>query len=156
MSNTAPSEETLGRLLGRAHTVMARRLMYHFRMAGHPEVTNEQWGILKRLWEQDGQSQQELANSTRKDRPSITRLIDTMERLEMVKRVPDQQDRRINLIYLTPHGREVRERLQPLAQRTTQEASANLSPEQLETLRSALYQIGVNLSERPEEASIVL
>jgi hypothetical protein len=38
-----------------------------------------------------------------------------------------------------------------MAQQTIAEATAHLSPEQLAILRSALYQISVNLSERPEE-----
>ncbi len=50
------------------------------------------------LWEKDGVTQQELCNATFKDKPSMTRLIDNMERQHLVVRISDKKDRRTNLI----------------------------------------------------------
>ena len=53
------------------------------------------------LWKEDGQSQQELCKATFRDKPSITRLVDNLEKLQLVKRVASTNDRRINRIFLT-------------------------------------------------------
>lgn len=53
----------------------------------------------------DGVTQQELCNATFKDKPSMTRLIDNMEKQHLVIRVPDKKDRRTNKIHLTENGK---------------------------------------------------
>lgn len=53
----------------------------------------------------DGVTQQELCNATFKDKPSMTRLIDNMERQHLVVRISDKKDRRTNLIHLTKQER---------------------------------------------------
>jgi len=82
---------------GMASTAVARRLQKNFRLAGL-EITIEQWSVLYHLWKQDGMSQQELCNRTFRDKPSITRLIDNLEKQKLVKRMPSKEDRRINLV----------------------------------------------------------
>ncbi len=90
-------------ITGKASTAIARRLQKKFNNAGLP-ITIEQWSVLYHLWKQDGMSQQELCNATFRDKPSITRLVDNLEKLQLVKRVASSEDRRINLICLTKTG----------------------------------------------------
>ena len=45
-----------------------------------------------------------------KDKPSMTRLIDNMERQHLVVRISDKKDRRTNLIHLTKDGKELEEK----------------------------------------------
>ena len=70
---------------GKASTAIARRLQKKFNSAGL-RITIEQWSVLYHLWKQDGKSQQELCNATFRDKPSITRLVDNLEKLQLVKR----------------------------------------------------------------------
>ena len=60
--------------------------------------------------EKEGLSQQELCNATFRDKPSITRLVDNLEKLNLVKRVASENDRRINRIYLTRQGQKWKSR----------------------------------------------
>ena len=85
---------------GMATTAVARRLQKNFRNAGL-EITIEQWSVLYHLWKEDGLSQQELGNRTFRDKASITRLIDNIEKLGLVERIASKEDRRVNLVYLT-------------------------------------------------------
>src|SRR5215216_7791184 len=85
---------------GQASTAIARRLQKKFNQSGL-NLTIEQWSVLYHLWKEDGISQQELCNATFRDKPSITRLVDNLEKLKLVKRVASENDRRINMIYLT-------------------------------------------------------
>ena len=87
-------------ITGKASTAIARRLQKKINTSGI-NLTIEQWSVLYHLWKQDGMSQQELCNSTFRDKPSNTRLVDNLEKLQLVKRVASESDRRINCIYLT-------------------------------------------------------
>ena len=95
-------------ITGKASTAIARRLQKKFNSASL-ESTIEQWSVLYHLWKQEGMSQQELCNATFRDKPSITRLVDNLEKLQLVKRVASEEDRRINLIYLTKTGQKLQE-----------------------------------------------
>ena len=97
-------------ITGIASTAIARRLQKKFNAAGL-KLTIEQWSVLYQLWKKDGMSQQELCLATFRDKPSITRLVDNLEKLQMVKRVPSPADRRINLIDRNGHrGKRWRQR----------------------------------------------
>ena len=93
---------------GKASIAISRRLQKKFNSASLP-ITIEQWSVLYHLWKQDGQSQQELCNATFRDKPSITRLVDNLEKLQLVKRVASSDDRRINRICLTKTGLKLQE-----------------------------------------------
>src|SRR5215475_15491291 len=93
-------------ITGKASIAIARRLQKKFNSAGL-NLTIEQWSVLYHLWKEDGKSQQELCAATFRDKPSITRLVDNLEKLQLVKRVPSDQDRRINLIFLTRQAQKL-------------------------------------------------
>ncbi len=93
---------------GKASTAIARRLQKKFN-SNSLNLTIEQWSVLYHLWKEDGKSQQELCNATFKDKPSITRLIDNLEKLNLVKRIADEGDRRINKVILTKTAQKLQE-----------------------------------------------
>src|SRR5215510_897779 len=93
-------------ITGKASTAIARRLQKKFNTAGL-NITIEQWSVLYHLWKEDGKSQQELCVRTFRDKPSITRLIDNLEKQKLVKRVASKTDRRINLVCLTEAGKNL-------------------------------------------------
>ena len=97
-------------LNGKVSAAINRKLSRNFRQNG-VDITPEQWTVLLFLWERDGVTQQELCNATFKDKPSMTRLIDNMERQHLVVRISDKKDRRTNLVHLTKTGRELEELL---------------------------------------------
>lgn len=90
------------------------RLARHIDL-GDQEITVEQLSLLIGLWTREGMSQQELGDFVDKDRPSVTRLLDNMEKNNLVVRITSESDRRIRLIYLTRKGRELQEKLFKLA-----------------------------------------
>ena len=99
------------------------------------------------LWEKDGVTQQELCNATFKDKPSMTRLIDNMEKIHLVVRISDKSDRRINLIHLTKIGKELEERTRFVANRTLKEALYGLSIEELRVSQNVLRKTFMNTKE---------
>lgn len=96
-------------LNGKVSAAINRKLSRNFRLNGI-EITPEQWTVLLFLWEKDGVAQQELCNITFKDKPSITRLINNMEKQNLVVRKPNIKDKRTNLIHLTETGKKLKEK----------------------------------------------
>ena len=131
-------------ITGMASTALARRLQKNFKQA-NIDITIEQWSVLYHLWKEDGLSQQELCLRTFRDKPSITRLVDNLEKLKLVKRVPSSDDRRINLIYLTPEANELESTTMAMADQTLNEALEGVSKANIEMCKAVLQQVYDNL-----------
>lgn len=65
------------------------------------DLTPEQFLLIDLLWNNGPMSQQNLADTMRKDKNSITKLVDGLERKQLVERQKDTKDRRSNLVVLT-------------------------------------------------------
>jgi len=131
-------------ITGKASTAIARRLQKKINGRGI-NLTIEQWSVLYHLWKKEGLSQQELCNATFRDKPSITRLVDNLEKLNLVKRVASDNDRRINLIYLTKQGQRLEEQTMTMAEETLNEALKGVASEQIEICKQVLQIVYDNL-----------
>ena len=129
---------------GKASTAIARRLQKKFNAAGL-NLTIEQWSVLYHLWKQEGISQQELCNATFRDKPSITRLVDNLEKQHLVRRVPSETDRRINLIYLTRQAQKLQEESMALAEETLNEALETVPADKVDVCKEVLQIVYDNL-----------
>jgi DNA-binding MarR family transcriptional regulator len=130
---------------GMASTAVARRLQKNFRNAGL-DITIEQWSVLYHLWKEDGLSQQELCVRTFRDKPSITRLIDNLEKQSLVKRVASPTDRRINLVQLTDAALELQHITIDLANQTMAEALVGVEKHEIEMVKSVFQRVYDNLT----------
>jgi len=131
-------------ITGKASTAIARRLQKKINQAGL-NITIEQWSVLYHLWKNEGQSQQQLCNATFRDKPSITRLVDNLEKLNLVKRVASDTDRRINLIYLTKQGQKLEEQTIQLADETLNEALEKVPAYKIDVCKEVLQIVYDNL-----------
>lgn len=132
-------------ITGKASTAIARRLQKKFNASGI-NLTIEQWSVLYHLWKEDGMSQQDLCNATFRDKPSITRLIDNLEKLNLVKRVSHEKDRRINKVYLTKQAQKLQEETMQMAGETLNEALEGVPAGQIEMCKEVLQKVYDNLS----------
>ena len=64
-------------------------------------LTPEQFLLMDLLWNQGTMSQQQLADQMQKDKNSVTKLVDALERKGFVVREQNLQDRRSNTLVLT-------------------------------------------------------
>ncbi len=131
-------------ITGKASTAIARRLQKNFKLR-NVDITIEQWSVLYHLWKEDGMSQQQLCDATFRDKPSITRLVDNLEKLKLVKRVASKDDRRINLIYLTKEAQQLQEQTVEIANQTLNEALDGVSNAQIEIAKEVLQCVYDNL-----------
>jgi DNA-binding MarR family transcriptional regulator len=131
-------------ITGKASTAIARNLQKKFNAAGL-KITIEQWSVLYHLWKEEGKSQQELCNATFRDKPSITRLVDNLEKLQLVRRVPADDDRRINLIFLTRQAQKLQEETMALAEETLNEALKGVPEDRIGICKEVLQIVYDNL-----------
>ena len=75
----------------------------------------------------------------------MTRLIDKLEKANLVTRVSDHYDRRINLIHLTETGNALEMKATEIVNTIASKTLNNISHEELNTARSVLKKIIANL-----------
>lgn len=68
------------------------------------DLTVDQWVLVDHIFRKQGISQNELAELTFKDPPTVTRIIDLLEKKGLVERGPAAGDRRKFNLYLTKNG----------------------------------------------------
>jgi DNA-binding MarR family transcriptional regulator len=71
------------------------------------DLTVDQWVLIDHIERQPGISQNELAELTFKDPPTVTRIIDLLEKKELVQRGLAVGDRRKFNLFLTEKGKSV-------------------------------------------------
>lgn len=129
---------------GRVPLLLNRYLGQQFKRKGI-NLSREQWSILAVLYHTDGVSQQFLADSTSRDKPSVTRLLDNLEKLGFVERRNHETDRRLNLIFLTDQGKELRDPILRVVNKTIKEATKGLTEEQILVIRDAFQIVYENI-----------
>jgi DNA-binding MarR family transcriptional regulator len=137
-------ENTFGYRINRCSILMRQELRSRFSAAGH-DITPEKWVILSRLWEKEGLTQNELSQKTIKDKTTITRFLVEMERDGLISRKPAPQDRRNNLIHLTPAARKLKAVLIPIVVELMRDAAVSIPPQAMATTIEVLGLIERNL-----------
>ena len=136
--------EVLEILTGKISSTINRSLLRAF-AAGGLNISTEQWSVLAVLWEKDKVTQQTICDLTRKDKPSMTRLIDNLEKRNLVVRVSDPSDRRINLIHLTDEGANMQVKANEIVQSVITKALVGIDDDALNEARQLLLHIMDNL-----------
>ncbi len=139
-------DASIGYLVGRTSRTIVKRLTKKFQDAGF-DVSYEQWSILIHLYRKDGQTQQALARIAVKDKAAITRLLNVLEKKNIVLRVPDRTDKRSKLIYLTNKAKEFKSELVTLVEEMLHEAEQGISFEEMEQCRTTLNKIFDNFDQ---------
>jgi DNA-binding MarR family transcriptional regulator len=133
-------------LSGRTHSAFNKALLTHFKN-NNISLSKEQWTILSVLWQEDGCSQQTLAEKTYKDKPGITRLVDNLEKENLVERRPDSKDRRLNLIFLTSQGKAIENDVMTVVEQTIKSAIEGIAPENLQIVKETFLKVYQNLDQ---------
>jgi len=87
-------------------------------------------GVLMFLYQKDGLSVTELAEAIGRTQPTVTVLVNKLEKLGYVKRVKSQTDQRVTLIALTSKGRELEPIFRSVSARLNEKLYGNLSKDE--------------------------
>lgn len=137
-------EDLPGFCINRAARLMRRRFTHRLAEAGL-DVTPEQWGILCRLWEHQPRSQKDLACSILQDTATVARMLESMERKEMVRREIDPEDRRLYRVFTTDKADVIQPKIIQLVKSVGEECMEPLTQEETRQLVSLTDKIYNNL-----------
>lgn len=135
-----------GTLIERTLRLIKLRYLQTFR-AANIDITPEQWVLIDKLHQTDGLSQNELANVTFKNAPTVSRIIDLLCKKGWTKRSRSPQDRRSYSISLTKAGSKIVEILQPKVAHLRQLGWKNMSEEDHRVFIQIMNQIYENYEE---------
>ena len=102
--------------------------------------------ILLLLWQADGRSPYQIADIIGKDRAGVTRLIDGLEKRNLVLRIKDKNDFRQKQVYLTTKGKAMEKELIPLGLCNMKKANQGISAEEIASCKAVLKKIHKNLT----------
>ena len=96
----------LGMLIGQVHRLSTKKFVQNSHNSGL-DISMDQWIVLGPIWENDGLSHKEISEYCLKDKTSVTKIIDTLEKKNLVVRVADQLDHRVKRVVLSNKGKEL-------------------------------------------------
>jgi DNA-binding MarR family transcriptional regulator len=100
--------------------------LYADKLASRHGITRAQWAVLAKLERSEGLKQNELAELMEVQPITLTRLIDRLCDNGLIERRADQQDRRVNRLYLLPAARPLLDTLAGLRAEITATALSHL------------------------------
>jgi len=105
------------------------------------DITSVQYGVLEVLDRRPALAQKEICDELDLDRSTVADICSRMEKNGLLSRIQDRQDRRRNVLDLTPAGRAELARLKPLVEKVQIRLTHNLSTTELEQLRGLLARL---------------
>ena len=108
-------------------------------------ITYNHLFILTCLWEQDGVHVKDLAQQLCLDSSSLTGHLDRLERIALVVRQDDPDDRRAVRVFLTGKARHLKDQLEPIGQELKETLQRGVPPERIQALTAALRNISSRL-----------
>jgi MarR family transcriptional regulator, organic hydroperoxide resistance regulator len=146
-----PTDESLGCLTNlsamAARNYLTRQLSLH-----GIDMTIEQFKVMVVLWKQGSATQQNIADFVGKDKTSVTRLIAGLEKRSLIQRATDCQDKRCNLVTLTPQGVALEKPTMEVLQEATHYLHRGIDPQELAITLRVLKQMCLTLNYSPKES----
>lgn len=111
------------------------------------EVTKQQWIVLKILNDHsEGIIQNELAFITERNKATLTRLINVMEKNDLVFRSTSESDSRKNLIYITKKGTALFLKTKPILLKSILDIQNGISIREMDAFIKVMTKIQHNLT----------
>jgi len=102
------------------------------------EVTPIQVMLLFFLQKNDGSSLTQISQGLMLENPTVTGLIDRLEKLGYVKRSDHPNDRRVYLVHLTEKGKKVANKALPIIKKLNEEIKKGYSKGEMEGFQKVL------------------
>lgn len=131
-------DESIGFLVARTARSMKRALDAKL---VDSDLTSTQYIVLQCLWDEDGLPLSELGHRLYFDNPTITGVVDRMEKVSLVARSRDTEDRRVVRVYLAREGKRLKASLTKTAEEINNTAIAAWSRTEKERFIASLNSI---------------
>jgi DNA-binding MarR family transcriptional regulator len=130
-------EDRLIFLISKVYQKLIVNLQKGFSESG-VEATPIQVMLLFFLQKNDGSSLTQISQGLMLENPTVTGLIDRLEKLGYVKRSDHPSDRRVYLVYLTEKGRMIAEKALPIVKKLNEEIKKGYSKKEIDAFKKVL------------------
>ena len=107
-------------------------------------LTPEQFMLIDLLWNQGEMTQQQLADQLQKDKNSVTKLVDAIEKKGFVVRKQNPHDRRANTLVLTEKANELKPGAKQKGISILDQILEGISEDELRSFLSTLRKLNTN------------
>lgn len=114
-------------------------------------LTPEQYLVMDILWDAEVLSQQAIADIIQKDKNSVTKFIDSLEKKGLVYRAVNKNDRRVNNIIVSEEGMKLKDKTTEVAVNMMGNVLKNIKEEDLIAFDKVMNQIKKNIDEAEKE-----
>lgn len=125
-------------MLHRAIDVVMPRFRKIFKEFG---LTEQQWRVLRVLWDIEEISHRELAELTLISPPSLVGVLDRLLAMRLIERRRSLLDRRVVLVASTRQGRDLRDQIMPAVQQSYFELRESIGDEVWRNLLDGLDEL---------------
>ena len=147
IENVIDFERSIGPWLGRTVKLLDYHMNESFVKAGL-DLTKEQMIILKKLHENDGLNQNELALLVYRNKSSLTRLLKKMELKDYIVRRKNNNDKRENQVFLTLQGKNIFNKTRPILKSLIDQMELNISNSQKKDMIELLKRVQENFEHK--------
>lgn len=119
-------------------------IAFKLRQMGVP-LTPEQFMLIDLLWNHGEMSQQQLADMMQKDKNSVTKLVDAIEKKGFVVRRKNRQDRRSNTLVLTENANQLKPGAKQKGIFILDQMLEGISEDELRSFLSTLRKLNENM-----------
>jgi len=137
----------LGVFLNFVHNKFKQNVNEAFEKGGF-DITAEQFLLLDTLWTEGPLSQQQIADVMMKDKNSVVKLVDSLESRKLVKRESNANDRRQNIIKVTPKANAMLEPVTNLALESVAKITNGLTEDEIEVFIKVLDVMARNMDNK--------
>jgi DNA-binding MarR family transcriptional regulator len=138
----ALTDRSLSFLVRQAHRAFVATLADRLLPYG---VSVAEWAVLRRLWQQEGFTQVDLADRMRVRKASLTSVLAGLERKGLLRRIRRGEDLRKYHLFLTKRGRDLKEELLPIGAAINRRAVAGIDPDDAGVVARLLEKVIANL-----------
>ncbi len=134
----------IGVYLNQAHFLFKQCFLNEL-VKNNIDLTPEQYLLIDLLWDNGKMTQQEIANEMQKDKNSITKLIDGLQKKGYVIRQADSEDRRKNLVLVTEMGQKQKTEVTRIAINAVDQILNGIPTDELNAVVDVLSKLNKNM-----------
>lgn len=116
------------------------------------DIAPEQRAILDFIDQDNTLSQNELSKNLGKDKTTISRTLDALEKKSYIIRIPTQEDKRVKTINLTSEGQRVLDKTKIVIENFREAMIEDLSEDEVDIMFKLLDKISNNIDNYYEES----
>ena len=139
----------VGVFLNLVHNRFKQYITAFFQEEGY-NLTPEQFLVMDAIWDEGKMSQQKIADTIFKDKNSVVKPLDGLEKKNLVRRVANKDDRRQNLIEITPHAKEIQQNVTDIAMNAVDLIIKDIPKQDLHIFIKVLTKMAENMNKNTD------